>query len=84
MKLVFLESLIFVSLFFTSFLFSQTLGETEMLYDDSEVAIVKITIDPAIIEWLYDDENLTSDSLHYAQFYFKNKWIEETVDSIGF
>lgn len=84
MKLVYSESILFVALFFISSLFPQTLDETEMLYDDSEVAIVKITVDPAIIEWLYQDENLTSDSLHYAQFYFKNKWIEETVDSIGF
>jgi len=68
-------------LFITATISAQN-NESWRLYDDTEVATVKITIDPAALEWLYN--NVESDSLFYAQFYFKNKYIEETVDSVGF
>ncbi|MCG6959718.1 CotH kinase family protein, partial [bacterium BMS3Abin03] len=62
-------------------LFAQS-KESWKLYDDTDVATVKINIDPVALGWLYN--NVDSDSLFYAQFYFKNKYIEETVDSVGF
>jgi spore coat protein CotH len=52
------------------------------LYDDSQVARVDITIDPAAIIWLY--QNVQSDSEFVASFHFQNGYINETVDSIGF
>ncbi|MBN2600852.1 MAG: CotH kinase family protein, partial [Candidatus Marinimicrobia bacterium] len=55
-----------------------------MIYDDSEVAEIHITIDPEILTWIYDGANLNSDSLHLAQFHFKNKYIDESVENIGF
>ncbi|MDP2362886.1 MAG: CotH kinase family protein, partial [Ignavibacteria bacterium] len=52
------------------------------LYDDSQVARVDITIDPAAIIWLY--QNVQIDSEFVASFHFQNGYINETVDSIGF
>lgn len=63
-------------------LFAQHYDESWKLYDDTQVAEVHITVNPAYLQWLYN--NVESDSLFYAKFYFKNKYIEETVDSIGF
>jgi len=53
-----------------------------MLYDDSEVAIIKITTSPEVIDFLY--QNTDSDSMHYASIHFQNAFIDETVDSVGF
>ena len=55
-----------------------------MVFDDSEVAEIYITIDPNMLEWMYNDNNVESDSLHIAQFHFKNRYINETVENIGF
>ena len=55
-----------------------------MIFDDSQVAEIHITVDPVILEWLYVDTNLYSDSLHPAKFNFKNRYINETVENIGF
>ena len=62
--------------------FAQQNDESWKLYDDSQVAGVDITIDPAVLEWIYN--NVESDSEHYASFHFQNSYINENVDSIGF
>ena len=56
--------------------------ESWKLYDDSQVARVDITIDPASLVWLY--QNVDSDSEFVASCHFQNVYINETVDSIGF
>jgi spore coat protein CotH len=56
--------------------------ESWKLYDDSQVAKVDITIDPAAIEWLY--QNVQSDSEFVATFQYQNAYINETVENIGF
>ena len=61
---------------------AQQNDESWKLYDDSDVARIDITIDPAILEWIYN--NVESDSEHYASFHFQNSLINESVDSIGF
>ena len=73
-KFLFLISLLRPVLMFGS--------ESWKLYDDSQVAIVEITVDLEDLDWIYD--NVHSDSLHPAGFRFVNSWIDETVDSIGF
>ncbi len=65
----------------TVFSYSQQ-DESWKLYDDSQVARVDITIDPAAITWLY--QNVQSDSEFVASFHFQNAYINETIDSIGF
>ncbi|MCK4297601.1 MAG: CotH kinase family protein, partial [Candidatus Marinimicrobia bacterium] len=51
------------------------------IYDDSQVAIVEITVDESALNWMY--QNVESDSLHLATIHFTNAWIDETVDSVG-
>jgi spore coat protein CotH len=53
-----------------------------MVFSDTAVARVDITVDPALLQWIY--ANVDSDSEHYAQLRFRNQWIDDTVDSIGF
>src|SRR3990170_5786165 len=62
-------------------LFAQT-DESWKIYDDSHVARVDITIDPIALQWIYN--NVQSDSEHVASVRYRNNWIDETVDSIGF
>jgi hypothetical protein len=63
-------------------LFSQNSDESWKLYDDTNVARIDITIDPAKLAWIY--ANSYSDSEHVASIHYKNNWIDETVDSVGF
>jgi spore coat protein H len=51
------------------------------LYDDSQVAVVEITIDPWDLSWIL--QHVDSDSLHPATVHFKNAWIDEIIDSVG-
>lgn len=77
-------------LFFTSLLiilpvtnvFSQSYNESWKIFSDSTVARIDIIIDPSAIAYMYQD--VESDSEHYAVFRFRNSFIDETVDSIGF
>ena len=57
--------------FITVFSYAQQ-DESWKLYDDSQVARVDITIDPAAIEWLY--QNVQSDSEFVASFHFQNAY----------
>ena len=52
------------------------------VYDDSEIAVIQITLDPEDLQWMY--ENVQSDSLHPAAIHFQNTQIDEIVDSVGF
>ena len=52
------------------------------LFDDSQIARVDITIDTTVLNWIYN--NVQSDSEHVAVFRFRNNWIDESIDSIGF
>ena len=56
--------------------------ESWKVYDDSEIAIINISIDPDALDWIYD--NAWSDSLHVASIQFQNAYINQSVDSIGF
>ena len=53
-----------------------------MLYDDSELAIINITVESDDLAWMYN--NVESDSLHPASIHFSNAYIDESVDSVGF
>ncbi len=70
-----------LSLAISIYCFAQQ-DESWKLYDDSQVARVDITIDPAAIEWLY--QNVQSDSEFVATFHYQNAYINETVENIGF
>ena len=55
--------------------------ESWKLYDDSQVAVVEISVDPLSLIWMMQNDE--SDSLHLATVHFKNAWIDETIDSVG-
>ncbi len=80
-----MKNFVLTALFFLAVItasFPQHYNESWKLYDDNEVARIDITIDPASLKWMYS--NVNSDSLHPASMHFKNKYIDESVDSIGF
>ena len=62
--------------------YSQQTDDSYKLYDDTQVARVDITIAPEKLTWIF--QNVSSDSEHVASFSFKNKYLNETFDSIGF
>ena len=64
---------------FTKFIFPD---ESWKVYDESELAVIQITVDQEDLEWMYD--NVESDSIHPAAIHFQNAYLDETIDSIGF
>ncbi|RJP65227.1 MAG: T9SS C-terminal target domain-containing protein [Ignavibacteriales bacterium] len=60
---------------------AQSKDESWKLYDDSQVAVIEITMDQSALDYMY--ANVNSDSLHFATVHFKNKYIDETIDSVG-
>ena len=76
---IFQKNRFIFSLIFLSFLFGD---ESWKVYDDSEMAIIEITVDPEDLIWIY--ENIESDSFHLATIHFQNGYIDEIIDSVGF
>jgi len=73
---------LFIIVLFLTLRLSAQIDESRKLYDDSHIGRVDVSIDPASLQWIYS--NPQSDSEHVASFRFRNNWIDETVDSIGF
>ncbi len=78
-KLVLLLSF---SLCAAELIFAQNNDESWKLYSDTTVARIDIYINPASLDWIYN--HVQSDSEHSASMHYKNSFIDETVDSIGF
>lgn len=76
-----MKKTIFCLLILIATALSQT-DESWKLYDDSHIPRIDITINPQSLLWMYN--NVQSDSEHVATVRFKNNWIDEVVDSIGF
>ena len=55
-----------------------------MVYDDSSVARVDIYVDSLALEWMYEYDNVESDSLHMAYIYYHNEYINDTLEQVGF
>ncbi|MCX6149095.1 MAG: CotH kinase family protein [Ignavibacteriales bacterium] len=74
---------VLISIFFLplNIIYTQNIDSGWKLYDDSQVAIVEITMNPDDLIYMYT--NLKSDSMHIAQVHFKNAQIDETIDSVG-
>ena len=70
---------VFIIIAFTGFILSD---ESWKVYDESELAVIHVTVDPEDLEWMYD--NVESDSIHPATIQFQNAYLDETIDSIGF
>jgi hypothetical protein len=78
MKTVFFV-LSFIILFITA---SAQTDQSWKVYSDTSLARIDITIDTTALKYIY--ANVRSDSEHLATVHFKNAWIDETVESIGF
>ncbi len=75
--------LIFTFLLLTfQIIFAQTNDDSWKLYDDSQVAVIEITVDTAALHYIY--ENVQSDSMHISTVHFTNKWFDDVIDSVGF
>jgi CotH kinase protein/Lamin Tail Domain/FlgD Ig-like domain len=68
-------------LFFSSNIAISQNDESWKIYDDSEVAIIKITMDENDLQFMYD--NPERDSMHVSQVHFNNAFIDEFIDSVG-
>jgi hypothetical protein len=78
-----MKNILYFLTIFIPFLF--TIAQTDQswkVYSDTTLARIDITIDTTALKYMY--ANVRSDSEHHATIQFKNKWIDETVDSIGF
>ncbi len=73
--------LLLIILFSSIMQFGQPYSETGLLYDDSQVAVINITMDPAGFTWMM--ENPRIDSLHLCTLHFKNAFIDSTVNDVG-
>ena len=77
-----LSASLFLVLFSFASSFPQNIDDSWKLYDDTQVGRVDVTIDPAALVWIY--QNVYSDSEFVATLRFRNKYFDETVNSIGF
>ena len=72
--------IILLFLLSSQMVYSQT-DKSWKVFDDSEVAIIKIYMDAADLEYMY--KNPGSDKEHLGSVVFQNKFINKTVDSVG-
>lgn len=61
--------------------FGQKSDDSWKLYNDTQVAVIQITMDQTALDYMF--ANVNSDSIHYARVHFRNKYIDETIDSVG-
>ncbi len=52
-------------------------------FDDSQVATIKITVDPLDLQWMYDPANIQSDSLYPCTVRFTNALIDTVLEDVG-
>ncbi len=55
-----------------------------MVYDDSSVGKVEIYIDSLALDWMYEYDNLESDSIHEVYIFYQNGSINDTINQVGF
>lgn len=66
---------------FGVFLSAQVTDQSWKIYDDTQVAQIFITMDPADYTWMMDNPH--SDSAHVSTINFKNKFIDTTITNVG-
>ncbi|MCP5063524.1 MAG: hypothetical protein GY936_13840, partial [Ignavibacteriae bacterium] len=71
---IFVSKTFLVFLFLSSLILSQTdIDESYKVYDDTEVAIIKIEMNQTDLAFMF--LNPLSDSIHLGSIHFKNKFI---------
>ena len=71
----------FILAIISSILFAH---ESDLVYRSTTVSEVRITIDPSVLAWIYDPNNVQSDSLHPVTITFHNENLDVSLDSVGF
>lgn len=66
---------------FISTTFAQSTDQSWKLYDDTEVAVIRITMSSADYLWMMNNPH--SDSLHKCSVHFRNKFIDATISNVG-
>ncbi|MCF7832979.1 MAG: CotH kinase family protein [Candidatus Marinimicrobia bacterium] len=75
------NSFYLIILMFTSLLFAQN---SDLVYRSNTISEIRITIDTTVLAWIYDDENVESDSLHPVSVTFHNENLDVSLDNVGF
>ena len=65
----------------SSLLHAQLVDRSWKLFDDSETAVIEITVNQAALDFMY--ANPHSDSMHVATVHFKNAFIDTTIENVG-
>jgi len=55
--------------------------ESWKVYDDTQVAVINITMNPADLNFMYANPRL--DIVHYCSVHFKNAFVDQVIDSVG-
>ena len=63
--------------------YSEGLAASEQVFDDRQVAEIRVSVDPQALDWMLQWENRYSDSLHLCKVHFVNATLDETIDSVG-
>lgn len=58
--------------------------ESDLVYRSNTVSEIRITIDPTVLAWIYNPNNVESDSLHPASVTFHNENLDVSLDNVGF
>lgn len=64
-----------------SSLYSQSKDDSWKLYDDTQVAEIRITMNASSFNWMMN--NPQSDSSHECTIHYKNKYIDTTISKVG-
>ena len=81
---MYLKTILYKFLYLFFLFVSLNADNSWKVYDDSEMAIINISIDHEDLEWMYQWENVESDSVHPATIHFQNSYIDQIIDSVGF
>jgi len=77
----YLFNIFFLLLVFKALLPAQVTDQSWKVYDDTQVAQIFITMNPADYTWMM--ANPHSDSAHVSTIKFKNKYIDTTITNVG-
>lgn len=55
--------------------------ESWKVYDDSQISVVHITMNPSSFIWMMNNPKI--DSLHQCTFHFQNKYIDSSLTTVG-
>ena len=74
---------LFAIVIVASVIYSNGLASSEQVFDDGQVAAIRVSVDPQALDWMLQWENRYSDSLHLCKVHFVNATLDETIDSVG-